>query len=146
MATSNGQGKCPSLFTRFSRWTAHTTGRPCTFVAAVTVILLWAITGPMFHYSDTWQLVINTGTTIVTFLMVFLIQATQNRDSQALHVKLDELIRAVKGARNSMLNLDDLSDEELDRLHSHFVKLAEKSKRPLLREKKAAEVIANSGE
>ena len=88
----------------------------------------------MFHYSDTWQLVINTGTTIVTFLMVFLIQATQNRDSQALHVKLDELIRAVKGARNSLLNLDDLSDEELDRLHEHFVKLAAKSKRPLIRE------------
>jgi low affinity Fe/Cu permease len=132
MTTPNGSGKCPSLFTRVARWTAHTAGRPCTFVTSLVVIVVWAVTGPMFHYSDTWQLVINTGTTIVTFLMVFLIQATQNRDSQALHVKLDELIRAVKGARNSLLNLDDLTDEELDRLHAHFVKLAEKSKRPVL--------------
>jgi low affinity Fe/Cu permease len=132
-AGSSPPGKCPSLFTRFSRWTAHSAGRPCTFVAAVVVIIVWAVTGPMFHYSDTWQLVINTGTTIVTFLMVFLIQATQNRDSQALHVKLDELIRAVHGARNSMLNLDDLTDEELERLHEHFVRLAAKSKRPLIK-------------
>lgn len=95
--------------------------------------MVWAITGPMFHFSDTWQLVINTGTTIVTFLMVFLIQATQNRDSQALHVKLDELIRAMHGARNSLLNLDELSDEELERLHEHFVKLGAQSKRPLAR-------------
>jgi low affinity Fe/Cu permease len=133
-AGSSQSGKCPSPFTRFSRWTAHTAGRPCTFVIAVVTILVWALTGPMFRYSDTWQLVINTGTTIVTFLMVFLIQATQNRDSQALHVKLDELIRAVHGARNSMLNLDDLSDEELDRLHKHFIELAAKAKRPLVKE------------
>ena len=97
------------------------------------MIFAWAVTGPLFDYSDTWQLVINTGTTIVTFLMVFLIQATQNRDSQALHVKLDELIRAVKGARNSMLNLDDLSDEELERVHEHFVQLAAQAKRPLVK-------------
>jgi low affinity Fe/Cu permease len=126
---------CPSSFTRFSRWTARAAGKPCTFVLSVAIVLVWAATGPLFHFSDTWQLVINTGTTIITFLMVFLIQATQNRDSQALHVKLDELIRAVKGARNSLLDLDNLSDEELDRLHEHFVRLAEKSKRPLLREK-----------
>ena len=111
------------------------TGRPCTFVTSVLIVLIWATTGPLFNYSDTWQLVINTGTTIITFLMVFLIQATQNRDSQAFHVKLDELIRAVKGARNSLLDLDNLSDEELDKLHEHFVRLAEKSKRPLLRQR-----------
>jgi low affinity Fe/Cu permease len=133
-AGSSPSNKCPSAFTRFSRWTAHTAGRPCTFVVAAITILVWAVTGPMFRYSDTWQLVINTGTTIVTFLMGFLIQATQNRDSQALHVKLDELIRAVHGARNSMLNLDDLSDEELERLHKHFVELAAKAKRPLVKQ------------
>ena len=132
------QAKCPSLFTRFSRWTAHTAGRPCTFVIALVLIVGWALTGPMFGYSDTWQLVINTGTTIITFLMVFLIQATQNRDSQALHVKLDELIRAVHGARNSFLNLDDMTDEDLDKLRDHFAKLAAKAKRPLMAEKQTA--------
>jgi low affinity Fe/Cu permease len=136
-------GNCPSAFTRFSRWTAHTAGRPCTFVIAALTIVAWAVTGPMFDYSDTWQLVINTGTTIITFLMVFLIQATQNRDSQALHVKLDELIRAVHGARNSLLNLDDLSDEELDRLQQQFANLAAKTKRPLLKDRSRSEEPAN---
>lgn len=107
-------------------------------MTALALLVAWAVTGPMFHYSDTWQLVINTGTTIITFLMVFLIQATQNRDSQALHVKLDELIRAVHGARNSLLNLDDLTDEELDKLHEHFVTLAAKAKRPLVSQKESA--------
>ena len=115
-------------FTRFARWTSHHAGRPSAFVVAVMVIVAWAATGPMFNYSDTWQLVINTTTTIVTFLMVFLIQNTQNRDSQAVHVKLDELIRAKKGARNSLLNLEDLSDEELDQLRVSFNKIAEKAK------------------
>ena len=128
-----GSGNCPSLFTRFSRWTARAAGKPFVFALAVSAIVIWAVTGPMFGFSDTWQLVINTGTTIITFVMVFLIQATQNRDSQALHVKLDELIRAVHGARNSMLNLDNLSDEELDKLHEHFVRLAAKAKRPLVK-------------
>ena len=139
---NQSQAPCPPLFTRFSRWTARTAGRPCSFAIAAIVIVVWAVTGPLFHYSDTWQLVINTGTTIITFLMVFLIQATQNRDSQALHVKLDELIRAVKGARNSLLNLDDMTDEELDQLHEHFVRLAARSKRPLVREK---EQLAEAG-
>jgi low affinity Fe/Cu permease len=140
MATGSPQSaKCAPLFTRFSRWTAHTAGRPCTFVLALLTIVVWAVTGPMFHYSDTWQLVINTSTTIVTFLMVFLIQATQNRDSQALHVKLDELIRAVHGARNSLLNLDELTDEELERLHEHFVKIGAKAKRPLVKDAPKAE-------
>src|ERR1700757_3530050 len=86
------------------------------FAAAILIILFWGVTGPMFHYSDTWQLIINTGTTIVTFLMVFLIQNTQNRDAKAVHLKLDELIRALKGARNRLVDLEKLSDEELERL------------------------------
>jgi low affinity Fe/Cu permease len=90
------------------------------FALACLVIVGWAVTGPMFHYSDTWQLVINTGTTIVTFLMVFLIQNTQNRDARAMHLKLDELIRAVKGARNKLVELEEMSDEELDHLHEEF--------------------------
>jgi low affinity Fe/Cu permease len=113
-----------SWFTRFAKATAHTSGRPVTFLVALGVIIVWAATGPMFHYSNTWQLIINTGTTIVTFLMVFLIQNTQNRDSQAIHVKLDELIRALHGARNSLIDLDELTDEELDRLHETYVDLA----------------------
>jgi low affinity Fe/Cu permease len=104
-------------------------GRSSTFVSAVVGVLIWAALGPIFHFSDTWQLVINTTTTIITFLMVFLLQATQNRDSQALQVKLDELIRAVKGARNSLLNIDELSDEELEQLHEHFVRLGAQAKR-----------------
>jgi low affinity Fe/Cu permease len=114
-------------FTRFSRWTSHHAGRPATFFVALLVIVVWAVTGPLFDFSDTWQLMINTGTTIVTFLMVFLIQNTQNRDSQAIHVKLDELIRAKKGARNSLLNLDDLTDEELEQIRVSFTKLAKNS-------------------
>jgi low affinity Fe/Cu permease len=120
--------KSPSLFTRFSRATALTAGRPGTFILAVLVIAVWGITGPLFHYSDTWQLVINTGTTVITFLMVFLIQATQNRDSAALHVKLDELIRAMRGARNGVIDLDQLTDEELARIQKHYQSLAKKSK------------------
>ncbi|MEO5960461.1 MAG: low affinity iron permease family protein [Opitutaceae bacterium] len=118
-------------FSRFARWTAATTGRPSAFLVAALVIVAWAVTGPIFGYSDTWQLVINTGTTIVTFLMVFLIQHTQNRDSQALHVKLDELIRAVSGAKNGLIDLDDLTDEELTRVQRHYTNLARKSKHEL---------------
>lgn len=120
-------------FNHFAKWTAHTTGRPSAFLLAVLVIVAWAVTGPLFHYSDTWQLAINTGTTIVTFLMVFLIQNTQNRDSQALHVKLDELIRAISSADNRLIDLDELTDEELARIQNHYAKLARKSK-PELRE------------
>jgi len=104
------------------------TGRPATFVIAVAIILIWAISGPIFRFSDTWQLVINTGTTIVTFLMVFLIQNTQNRDTEALQVKLDELIRAIDGADNSLLNLEELEEEQLDRIRSNYEKLAEKAR------------------
>jgi low affinity Fe/Cu permease len=99
-------------------------GRPVTFALAVVVIVVWAITGPIFGFSDTWQLVINTGTTIVTFLMVFLIQNTQNRDTEALQVKLDELIRSLEGAHNALLDLEDLDDEQLDAIRANYERLA----------------------
>src|SRR6478752_10136701 len=94
-----------NTFTRVSKWTCHAAGHPATFSAAILVILLWAVTGPIFHFSDTWQLVINTGTTVVTFLMVFLIQNTQNRDSEAAQLKLDELLRATRGAHTALLDI-----------------------------------------
>jgi low affinity Fe/Cu permease len=111
---------------RFGRFASHCSlwlGSQWAFVAAGLVIVGWAITGPIFHYSDTWQLVINTGTTIVTFLMVFLIQNTQNRDARAINLKLDELIRAIDKARNQMINIESLSDMELDLLQSQYEKL-----------------------
>jgi low affinity Fe/Cu permease len=108
------------LFRRFARHTSQIVGSPITFILAVLVIVAWALTGSVFNYSNTWQLIINTGTTIVTFLMVFLIQNTQNRDSKALHLKLDELLRAVGDARNSMVEVEDMTDEELARLHEEF--------------------------
>jgi len=114
------------LFRKFAQKTAQVVGTSWVFILAVLIILVWAITGPMFRYSDTWQLVINTGTTIITFLMVFLIQNTQNRDAKAIHLKLDELIKGVKGARTGFVNLEDLSDEELDRLRQEFAKLQKK--------------------
>ena len=112
------------LFRRIAARTSHGVGSPWAFVVAFGVILVWGVTGPVFHYSDTWQLVINTGTTVVTFLMVFLIQNTQNRDSHALHLKLDELIRANDLARNRLMGLEDLTDAELDELHREFSALA----------------------
>jgi low affinity Fe/Cu permease len=127
----NGNGNGSAWFSRLAKWISKHSGRPGAFLFALFVIIAWAASGPLFDFSDTWQLVINTGTTIVTFLMVFLIQNTQYRDSQALHVKLDELIRALKGARNSMIDLDDLSDEELEQIQKHFSKLARKSKAQL---------------
>ena len=135
-------GRQVAWFTRFARWTAANSGRPSAFLLASLVVVVWAVTGPLFDFSDTWQLVINTGTTIVTFLMVFLIQNTQNRDSQALHLKLDELIRAKKGARNSLLNLDDLSDEELDQIRMSVARLASKAKDKVLDHESETEVIA----
>ena len=129
-------------FTRFARATSFHAGRPSAFIFAAVIIIVWALTGPIFHYSDTWQLVINTGTTIVTFLMVFLIQNTQNRDSQAIHLKLDELIRAKKGARNSLLDLDDLSDEELAQIRMSFAKIAAKAKQDVSDGTAETEVIA----
>jgi low affinity Fe/Cu permease len=115
-------------FTRFAHHIARASGRPRTFALAVAALLLWAVSGPAFGFSDTWQLVINTGTTIITFLMVFLIQNTQNRDAEAMHIKLDELIRAVKGARNAMLDLEELEEEDLDRIRAVYVALAERAR------------------
>ena len=125
--------KSSSFFTRFSKWTAHSTGRPATFALALAVIVVWAVTGPIFHWSDTWQLVVNTGTTIVTFLMVFLIQSTQNRDSEAVQVKLDELLRVSPGAHNVLLDLAELDERELDRLRAIYCRLAEEARRGVSR-------------
>ena len=114
-----------SHFTRFAKGTARATGRPSAFLLAVAVILAWLVTGPLFHYSDTWQLVINTGTTVITFLMVFLIQATQNRDAEAVQVKLDELLRATAGAHNALLDLEELEEHELDQILDGYCRLAQ---------------------
>ena len=124
--------KSKSWFTRFAKWTARVTGRPAAFGVAAAIILGWAITGPLFGFSDTWQLVINTGTTIVTFLMVFLIQNTQNRDSEAIQMKLDELIRSVEGAHNALLDLEELEEEDLDRIRAKYAKLAQRARVDLL--------------
>jgi low affinity Fe/Cu permease len=113
-----------SWFARFAKATARVSGHAGTFGLAALVILVWATTGPLFHFSDTWQLVINTGTTIVTFLMVFLIQNTQNRDSVAMQIKLDELLRALKGAQTAMADLEDLTEAELDAFKRHYAELA----------------------
>jgi low affinity Fe/Cu permease len=110
-------------FTEFSKWIAEAAGHPISFSLALLTIIVWAATGPMFDYSDTWQLVINTGTTIVTFLMVFLIQKTQNRDTETIHLKLDELIRVTEGARNIMLDLEHMDDESLKRLRDIYERL-----------------------
>lgn len=113
-----------SIFGKFAKLTARAMGRPSAFMLALLVILVWAITGPIFAFQDTWQLVINTGTTIVTFLMVFLIQNTQNRDSVALQLKLDELIRATQGAHNVLLDLEELTEDELDKIRNVYEILA----------------------
>lgn len=111
-------------YSQFAKKTAHFCGRPRVFTMAVAVILVWIVTGPLFHFSDTWQLVINTGTTIITFLMVFLIQNTQNRDTEAIQVKLDELIRATQGAHNALLDLEELEEDNLDAFRIKYQALA----------------------
>lgn len=120
-----------SWFTRFAGAIARKSGHPWTFIAALGIILIWAVTGPLFRFSDTWQLVINTGTTIITFLMVFLIQNTQNRDTEALQIKLDELIRAVQGAHNALLDLEELDDSELTRIRQRYAQLARDARQRL---------------
>ena len=110
-------------FRRFAAAASEAVGTPWMFTAALVIVVAWAITGPIFAFSDTWQLVINTGTTIVTFLMIFLVQNTQNRDARAIHLKLDELLRAVQGARTGLVNLEALSDEDLERLQHQFERL-----------------------
>ncbi len=118
-----------SRFTSFAKWTAHASGRPPAFFVAFSVVIVWAITGPLFGFSDTWQLVINTGTTIVTFLMVFLIQNTQNRDAEAMQVKLDEIIRVLGKAKNELLDLEELDASELDEIKQTYVEMAEEARR-----------------
>ena len=120
--------KPTNWFSRFAKWTSHATGSPQAFGLAMTVIAVWGITGPLFHFSDTWQLVVNTGTTIVTFLMVFLIQNTQNRDSQAIQVKLDELIRCTSGAHVALLDLEELEEIELANIRDDYEALAERAR------------------
>jgi low affinity Fe/Cu permease len=117
-----------SWFTRLTKWTAHASGRPLTFVLAISIVCAWAFTGPLFGFTDTWQLVINTGTTIVTFLMVFLIQSTQNRDGEAIQVKLDEIIRAIGNAKNEVLDLEELEEEDLAQIKKTYEELARKAR------------------
>lgn len=128
-----------SWFLSFAKRAAHAAGRPTAFVIAAIVLLAWAVSGPVFGFSDTWQLVVNTGTTIVTFLMVFLIQNTQNRDTAAIQIKLDELIRVNREARNALLNLDDLTDEELEQIRAEYGALANSPNR------EAADLVRRSG-
>jgi low affinity Fe/Cu permease len=118
--------KPSSLFSRFAKKSARIAGSPAAFFFAFAIIVIWSVTGPYFGFSDTWQLVINTSTTIVTFLMVFLIQNTQNRDAEAVQIKLDELIRVTEGAHNALMILEDLEEEELNRIRTKYKKLAAK--------------------
>ena len=121
----------PSWFSRFAKSTSRLAGTPAAFMAAIGVVIVWSLTGPLFGYSDTWQLVINTGTTIITFLMVFLIQNTQNRDAEALQIKLDELIRVTKGAHNALMNLEELGEEEFTLIREKYKELAERTRAEL---------------
>ena len=117
-----------AAYAALAKHSAKVAGRPVSFYIALTVLALWLVTGPLFDYSDTWQLVINTGTTIVTFLMVFLIQNTQNRDTEALHIKLDELIRATEGAHNALLDLEELTQDELDVFRQRYMAIAQRAR------------------
>jgi low affinity Fe/Cu permease len=120
--------KSTSWFARFAKTTSRAAGRPAAISLAAGIIALWAITGPVFRFSDTWQLMINTGTTIVTFMMVFLIQHTQNRDAEAVQVKLDELIRVTEGAHNALLDLEDTDDDRLEQIRLAYAALAEQAR------------------
>ena len=133
-------GKSPSFFNRFAKTTSRVAGKPVAFVLAIIVIIAWAVTGPIFGFSDSWQLVINTGTTIVTFLMVFLLQNTQYRDSEAIQIKLDELIRSIEGAHNALLELEELDQKDLDRIKTGYRELAEKARKDLMKGKRDTDV------
>jgi low affinity Fe/Cu permease len=126
-AKRNFLGVAQYAFRIFAHQASIVLGSAWVFVGAVLIILVWVLTGPTFHFSDTWQLIINTATTVITFLMVFLIQNTQNRDTKAIHLKLDEMIRALKGARNQLVDLEDLSDEDLKKLEEQFQRLRKKA-------------------
>ncbi|MGI4738165.1 MAG: low affinity iron permease family protein [Janthinobacterium lividum] len=128
MATSTQHTAKNSFFGHFAEQTTKVAGSTAVFVGALGIVLLWAMVGPLFHYSETWQLVINTGTTIITFLMVFLIQRTQNKDSLVLHLKLNELLAATKGASNRLINAQDFSEEEIQLIHQFYCLLANKAK------------------
>ncbi len=134
----NATFRSRSKFTHFAKWTSRITGRPISFVICVAIIVIWATTGPIFGFSDTWQLVINTGTTIITFLMVFLIQNTQNRDSEAIHLKLDELIRANRGAHNALLDMEELEEEDLDHMRADYQELANAARQDLRKRRQRA--------
>jgi low affinity Fe/Cu permease len=131
-----------SQFSHFAQQISHASGQPTTFLLALAVVVVWAVTGPIFNYSDTWQLVINTGTTIVTFLMVFLIQNTQNRDTLAFHLKLSELVFAVKGAKDQYAALETLEDKELEELHVEFCRRAEHMRKTLDARRGAGQLAA----
>jgi low affinity Fe/Cu permease len=128
--------KSRSWFTRFAKAASRGAGRPSAFIVAAVIIIVWLATGPLFHFNDSWQLVINTGTTIVTFLMVFLIQNTQNRDGEAVQVKLDELLRVTKGAHIALLDLEELEEQDLDRIRQSYADLAEQARKALKRGQK----------
>jgi len=127
----NKPNKLSQLLERFSRRATEATGTSTAFILALLVIIIWLITGPLFHYSDTWQLVINTGTTIVTFLMVFLIQRSQNKDALAIHLKLNEIVAALEGASNRLVDVEDLTEDEIKTLHKHYQRLVEMAKKDL---------------
>ena len=127
--------KVSSRFARFAAWASHTTGHPRAFILAALIIITWVVTGPVFGFSDTWQLVINTSTTIITFLMVFIIQNTQNRDSAATQIKLDEIIRSINNANNALLNMEQLDEKELEDIRATYLKLAEEAQNVLRKPK-----------
>ena len=129
MTKSKTNNKKNNFFEKFANAATKFTGSSFAFIAATLIVLIWAITGPVFHYSETWQLVINTGTTIITFLMVFLIQKAQNKDGKAIQLKLNELIAAQQGASNRMVDIEDLSEQELDQLHKFYVTIAKLAKK-----------------
>jgi low affinity Fe/Cu permease len=135
-APTSFSDRVDTWFTEFAHHTSRWAGSPWVFVLAVATIATWAITGPLFGFSDTWQLVINTGTTIITFLMVFLIQSSQNRDSEAIQIKLDELIRTIDGAHNALLDLEDLEEEELDDIRTEYQQLADKARAALSKKRR----------
>jgi low affinity Fe/Cu permease len=125
------RNKLSEILERFSLKATKATGTSTAFILALLVILVWLATGPLFHYSDTWQLVINTGTTIITFLMVFLIQRTQNKDALAIHLKLNEIVAALEGASNNLIDVEDLTEGEIETLHKHYQKLVQMAKKDI---------------
>src|SRR5438132_930636 len=132
------------IFRRFAHASSEAVGSPWMFIVALLVVLMWALTGPIFGFSDTWQLVINTGTTIVTFVIVFLVQNTQNRDAKAIHLKLDELLRAVHGARTSLVDIEELSDEDLESLYNDFRNIHDRYEKERTRRKKVGKGKKNT--